>query len=408
MQQLQSVYFTGKSKNQEVGCCGSAPGSSCGGSAELKPVRRDASDEVCCGSPPGPGAGEFERAGYEIYSFVEDFEKSEVGPVPRIKTSLDRRDILGAIRVRLGFGRDDYKVSPGLYCAGRPASDSPVLVTANYKLTLDCLRRELGRTDAWILVVDTRGINVWCAAGKGTFSTEEVIERVKIAQLDKIVSRKTLVLPQLSATGVSALSVKRGCGFKVVWGPAHVRNLERFLKNDMKAEPSMRNVTFTLTERFILTPVELSQIGKPTFWILLVLFLLSGIGPDILSLSEVWQRGFMAAVAYFLGVLAGAVVTPVLLPWIPGKAFSFKGGFIGLLFGVVSAAVLWDKTGFIGALALILIAGAISSFLAMNFTGATPFTSPSGVEKEMRKAIPVQIGAVLAGIVLWIGAAFSM
>ena len=37
----------------------------------------------------------------------------------------------------------------------------------------------------------------------------------------------------------------------------------------------------------------------------------------------------------------------------------------------------------------------------MNFTGCTPFTSPSGVEKEMRAWLPWQVGgAGLAAVLL--------
>ena len=112
----------------------------------------------------------------------------------------------------------------------------------------------------------------------------------------------------------------------------------------------------------------------------------------------------MAALA--AGILAGAVVTPALLPWLPGRAFSVKGGVAG---GVLAAcAVMWGR-GTLDApatLALLLAMTAVSSFVAMNFTGATPFTSPSGVEKEMRRALPVQAGlTVLAGL-LWVGGAF--
>src|SRR3972149_4169926 len=74
-----------------------------------------------------------------------------------------------------GIGRDRCRVAPGLYALGAPGGDSPVLVTANYKLTFDVLRRDAAGLDAWILVLDTRGINVWCAAGEGTFGTEEAI-----------------------------------------------------------------------------------------------------------------------------------------------------------------------------------------------------------------------------------------
>jgi len=65
--------------------------------------------------------------------------------------------------------RMSYAISPGLYAVGNPTKESDVFVSANYKLSFDVLRRELKGFNAWILVLDTKGINVWCAAGKGTF-----------------------------------------------------------------------------------------------------------------------------------------------------------------------------------------------------------------------------------------------
>ena len=108
------------------------------------------------------------------------------GFVPRVRTRLSFRDRAGTVSTRIGIGRYNYKVVPGLYGVGNPGADSPVLVTANYKLTFDALRKELGGIDAWILVADTRGINVWCAAGKGLFSTDEVVRRVKASRLTDV------------------------------------------------------------------------------------------------------------------------------------------------------------------------------------------------------------------------------
>jgi hypothetical protein len=34
----------------------------------------------------------------------------------------------------------------------------------------------------------------------------------------------------------------------------------------------------------------------------------------------------------------------------------------------------------------------------MNFTVSTPYTSPTGVEKEMRRAMPAQAAGVLAPV----------
>ena len=72
-----------------------------------------------------------------------------------------------------------YTVEPGLYAVGKPDERSPVLVTANYKLSFDKLRNELTGRNVWILVLDTKGINVWCSAGKGTFGTMELVGRIE-------------------------------------------------------------------------------------------------------------------------------------------------------------------------------------------------------------------------------------
>jgi CO dehydrogenase/acetyl-CoA synthase gamma subunit (corrinoid Fe-S protein) len=90
--------------------------------------------------------------------------ESASGRIPRIKTALSVSDLAGTIMTRIGINRNHYKVAPGLYGVGNPGPDSPVLVTANYKLSFDAVRKELKHTHAWLLVLDTRGINVWCAA----------------------------------------------------------------------------------------------------------------------------------------------------------------------------------------------------------------------------------------------------
>nr|NIO11254.1 carbon monoxide dehydrogenase [Deltaproteobacteria bacterium] len=75
---------------------------------------------------------------------------------------------------RWGIKRNQHLVEPGLYALGNPTKDSPVFVTANYTLSFDSLRSALVGIDGYIMVLDTKGINVWCAAGKGTFGTDEL------------------------------------------------------------------------------------------------------------------------------------------------------------------------------------------------------------------------------------------
>jgi hypothetical protein len=363
-------------------------------------------DAPCCGPKPAIPSSPYEKPGYRMWHFVKDLVETPVGDIPRLDTSLKGLDTVGTFRARLGVSRDWYKVAPGLYCVGMPDEESPVLVTANYKLSFDSLRKELVGIDAWILVLDTRGINVWCAAGKKTFSTEEVIRQVQRVSLDKLVSHRELILPQLGAPGISSHKIKEVCGFKVIWGPIKAGDLKTFLRNGRKAESHMRQVTFSMGERIVLIPVELYLIIKPSLLILFALFVLSGISPQVFSISAAWFRGLNGAVAYFLGVLAGAVIVPILLPWLPSRQFYIKGIVTGLAGGIFTILCLSANITWLESVTLLLLTMSVSSYAAMNFTGATPFTSPSGVEKEMRQGIPIQAVAVVIAVIAWVTAPF--
>jgi hypothetical protein len=155
-----------------------------------------------------------------------------------------------------------------------------------------------------------------------------------------------------------------------------------------------------------LIPVELNHIGRPTLYLLPTLFGLSGIGPRVFSFHDAAVRGAMALLAFLLAVVAGAVVTPAFLPWLPGTAFALKGALVGVATGAALSAGFTKQLAVSEMLALTLFIVALSSYLAMNFTGSTPFTSPTGVEKEMRIAIPAQAVGVLLAAGLWVGAAW--
>jgi len=193
--------------------------------------------------------------------WVDGVHATAIGNVPRARTRLGFRDRLGTLMVRSGFGRSRYRVPPGLYAVGSPTSDSQVLLSANYKLSFDHLRRSLGGRDAWILVLDTHGINVWCAAGKGTFGTAEIVRRVRSCGLSRVVGHHKLVAPQLGAPGIAAHEVRQATGFHVVYGPVRAKDLPAFLDARMTAPPEMRRVSFRLRDRLLLVPVELTQRG---------------------------------------------------------------------------------------------------------------------------------------------------
>jgi acetyl-CoA decarbonylase/synthase complex subunit gamma len=330
--------------------------------------------------------------------------------VPQVSSSLTRSDQLGSIKARWGIGRMHYVVEPGLYALGQPHDQSPVLVSANYKMSFDRLREALPGRDMWILVLDTKGINVWCAAGKGTFGTMELVSRIESSGLSKIVSHRELILPQLAGPGVAAHEVKKMSGFKVIYGPIRAVDLPEFLDNGRKATPEMRFKTFPILERVALIPMELVAALKAGLIIIALLFLITFVGRAGEGWTNAFNRGLLSALTILLGILAGAVLTPALLPWLPGRAFSIKGVSVGLLTAFLFVAFRWNHgitlAGCFEMLAWLLLIPALSAFLAMNFTGASTYTSLSGVKKEMRWAMPLQIGAGIIGFILWLGSIF--
>jgi hypothetical protein len=310
------------------------------------------------------------------------------GPIPRIATAQSWRDRLGGWRARWGY-RDQYRILPGLYAVGKPSKSSTILVTANYKLTFDQLRKELGGIDAWLLVLDTRGINVWCAAGKGVFSTREVARMIEATPLRKAADSRTLVLPQLAAPGVSAHQIKKDTGYSVVFGPVQARDIPRFLENGMKASPEMRSVQFPLWGRLAVVPVELVSAMKYFLIYLSVAALtssLSGKG----SLSTLALLGIPVLGAILLGIVA----VPALLPYLPFRSFTLKGWIPGIVWA--GAVSYWTSAGILQTIGNILFLPALSAGLALTYTGSSTFTSQTGVNKEIGLfARPMAISGIL-------------
>ena len=322
-------------------------------------------------------------------------ENTPAGSIPLVSTRLTLKDRIGSWKARWGINRMHYQIQPGLYGVGRPTPDSEVFVTANYKMSFDRLRKELNDLDGWILVLDTKGINVWCAAGKGTFGTQELIRRIDQTSLAKIVNHKRLILPQLGAVGVAAHTVQKATGFKVVYGPVEARDIERFLQNRYKADKSMRFVPFDLKHRLVLIPMEFVPALKfmPLFFIFTAaVHLLKGKG---MTVEILWEF-----LPFFGALIAGSVLFQILLPWLPSRSFSLKGWLLGTgltLFLVLLWDIPWQRQT-----AYFLLLPPLISYLALNFTGSTAFTSQSGVKKELAVAVPLYLISMTGGIVFYL------
>ena len=312
-------------------------------------------------------------------------------PVFTTTSRLTRADHWDHFLARWGIRRGEHRVRPGLYSVGSPSGSSPVLVTSNYTLSFDAVRSALKGIDAYILVLNTLGINVWCAAGKGTFGTEELTERIETSGLANYVDHRTVTVPQLGASGISAHKVKQQSGFKVDYGPVRAEDIPSYLEGNMT--PAMRLVRFNIADRMILVPVELKGVALPALAVALVAYFTGGI--------------FMS-LAVVCGVLTGTALFPLLLPYLPTKDFSTKGFFLGDLFAVGAifiggvwgdaSAPLWIKiTSTLGHL---LIWPALVGFLGLNFTGSTPWASRTGVRREIYRYVRIMAVAFIVGVIL--------
>ncbi len=325
--------------------------------------------------------------------WVERFLVFKGRTIPAVRRVLSGADRLGTLKARWGVGRMRYSVLPGLYAAGNPGGSSPVFVTANYKMSFDALRSALEGIDGWVLVLDTKGINVWCAAGKGTFGTDELVRRLASTELARVVTHRKIVLPQLGAVGVSAPEVARRSGFRVEWGPVRASDIPAWLAAGKVKDGAMGRVAFALEDRMAVAPVEIAHSWP---------FGLAALGVAALVALPA-NGGWLARALPVAGVLLGAIpigtaLFPALLPFLPTRSFFVKGAILGGAWAILSAAAFGLTPGL--ALGAFLVDVPLSGFLAMNFTGSSTYTSPGGALLEVEKSFWPMTGSAAAGLAI--------
>jgi acetyl-CoA decarbonylase/synthase complex subunit gamma len=222
-----------------------------------------------------------------------------------------------------------------------------------------------------------------------------------MTSLEKVVIHRRIILPQLSATGVAAHLVKASSGFTVIYGPVRATDIQPFIQAGYKAIKEMRRVNFDWYDRLRLIPNDIIYNLRYLLSMLIVISVLSGINTNGYSIQQALRNIIPIAKIIAAGYFAGIVITPLFLPYIPTRNFSFKGLIIGAIVSVLLFLNHSLDGSLIANLAEIFFISSFSSFLAMNFTGASTYTSLAGVKKEMKIGVPVQVlFAALAVILL--------
>jgi 2-polyprenyl-3-methyl-5-hydroxy-6-metoxy-1,4-benzoquinol methylase len=270
------------------------------------------------------------------------------------------------------------KVRTGLYALGNPDPRSPVLVTGNFDLTVRRLVRAIdGRLDAWVLVADSAGINVWCAAGGGYFTAEKVIAAVKSSKLDQVVTHHALILPQLCANGVDGWRIRQETGWGVHWGPARAVDIPAYLAGRRKKTDEMRWVRFPLKDRLEMVTVTLGFYG---LLILLPVFLF-------------WRAMFWPVAFSMLGL---SYFYAVVHPWLPGRDGLYKSIPLTViaLAGLFIYTALWNSMP-IGQLFhwMVGLTG-LSVFTAAELQGMSPLMRGEQANWGWEALIGIGLGAI--------------
>jgi ubiquinone/menaquinone biosynthesis C-methylase UbiE len=248
------------------------------------------------------------------------------------------------------------KVRTGLYAVGNPTPASPVLVTGNFDLTVRRLVKAIdGQVDAWLLVADSAGINVWCAAGGGYFTAEKVIAAVKSSHLERVVKHHALVLPQLCANGVDGWRIRQETGWGVHWGPAKAIDIPAYLAAKRKKTDAMRWVRFPLRDRLEMVTVTLGFYG------LLIL----------LPVLIFWRNMFWPVAISLLGL---SYFYTIVHPWLPGRDGLYKSIPLTLiaLAGLFIYTTLWHPLPTVNFFHWMVGLTGLSVFTGAELQGMSP------------------------------------
>jgi NAD-dependent dihydropyrimidine dehydrogenase PreA subunit len=273
----------------------------------------------------------------------------------------------------------------GLSRIGNPDRKSPVLLTCNYALTVERVKKALQGLDAYLLVANSRGFNVWCAATGGHFTNHEVISALKTSGIEQLVDHRDLIMPQLAATGVEANIVRRKAGWNTVWGPVYAKDIPEFIRNRLKKTSRMFEVEFPWSQR-----IEMAVAWAFPISLVLALVVIPLWREALLPLIlMVWASSFLMFACF-----------PLYSRWLgsSGKRVGFvffdfgRGGFQLLLWGLlvlaeVASSVLVGIFTWALVVRWAFVSFVVVLMLSIDLMGSTPVYKSSLLEDRFLKVV---------------------
>ena len=252
-----------------------------------------------------------------------------------------------------------FPTKTGLRVFGKPNRHSPVFVTANFDLTVRRLTKVLTQSqiDCYLLVVNTKGINVWCSARGGHFTADQVVSVIKTSGIGELVDHRQLILPQLCAAGVNPQEIYHKTGWHTKFGPVYARYIPQYIENGFQKTANMNLVEFPLIQR-----LEMATMWAFPMTILISIpfaILWRHLLPEIIAL--IWIMALFLFTLYFWLLGKPSLVTALAI----GGIFALGIAAFGLFVSQWNIRDVW-----ILSLSAVFIAGIIG----VDYQGSAPFS----------------------------------
>ncbi len=268
-----------------------------------------------------------------------------------------------------------YAIEPGLYHLSDDVDvHTPVLVTGNYHLSVFLLLRHLQGRNVRLLVVDTDGINVWCAAGKLQFSNDAILQQLERYDRAELTDRKwlRLVLPKFGLAGIDIRGLRKE-KIRPIIGPLYAREVPAWLAAPKLVDQNESRVHFGLQMRLFSWLPGFVQFTGYSLGVALAFFLLVELPFGVHT-----PVGIVAVAAVM------STLYPVLFPWLWGQRFAVKGITLSAW---LLLAVSWALSPAVAASAIPVVV-ATGIFTALAYTGNSAVSNYSRVRREIAAYLP--------------------
>jgi len=295
---------------------------------------------------------------------------------------------------------DRVPIEPGIYRSGNPTKNSPIIVTSNYDFTYIKVMRNLRHIDAWVLCVDSNGINVWCAARGNDFGNEQILEAVEATGIQIYTEENTLILPQLSAGGVSIPQLPKkseNFPFKIKFGPVWSKYLPQYLEEKPLKKPDhMKLAKFSLVHRIQAWVTHTTFLLRKIFLLPIIGFFL------IFLLSLPWINKLTWVVELISWIIISNAIISILFPLSSfTRSFIKKGMLFGFLTSIILGGISWlIHSSLIFILLNVILFFWIAFFSTMSFSGYTMATSPREIQEEYSSFKRINKFLLITGTIL--------